>query len=364
MITRHNLVYFYFRISQEAENVQRDYERPHLICAMKEELNSGEIKQQQQVAAASSSNNENDSSAHEEETPMNVDTDEDKTEEKQMIGGCCVCSFDSGLPDNSLVYCDGKGCQVAVHQACYGIVTIPEGDWFCSPCEYKRQLPKKCDKQLHQISCQFCPISEGALKRTDAGEWAHVVCALYVPEITFGNIRTMEPIITKDLNPERYNKKCSICETTNEKKDLKRSVYVNCEKTNCKHWFHVTCAQVEGLLCEDNSLNRVKYSIYCKNHITKINPSLVKRIDRYVFYSTSSGTVTEVPSTSKKGQKLKRESNGVSAKKKTKSENDRKSINNLKESVVKDEELEENLNYVYDVQDVIFFQKLNQNLNI
>ncbi|CAG0905107.1 unnamed protein product, partial [Darwinula stevensoni] len=33
-----------------------------------------------------------------------------------MIGGCCVCSEENGSPENPLVYCDGKGCSVAVHK--------------------------------------------------------------------------------------------------------------------------------------------------------------------------------------------------------------------------------------------------------
>lgn len=54
---------------------------------------------------------------------------------KEMVGGCCVCSDERGWPDNPLVYCDGNGCNVAVHQACYGIVTVPIGPWFCRKCE-------------------------------------------------------------------------------------------------------------------------------------------------------------------------------------------------------------------------------------
>lgn len=52
-----------------------------------------------------------------------------------IIIGCCVCADDSGYCDNPLVYCDGSGCNVAVHQACYGIVNVPEGPWFCKRCE-------------------------------------------------------------------------------------------------------------------------------------------------------------------------------------------------------------------------------------
>lgn len=35
---------------------------------------------------------------------------------KEMLGGCCVCSDERGWTENPLVYCDGQGCTVAVHQ--------------------------------------------------------------------------------------------------------------------------------------------------------------------------------------------------------------------------------------------------------
>jgi len=35
---------------------------------------------------------------------------------KEMVGGCCVCSDERGWTENPLVYCDGQGCTVAVHQ--------------------------------------------------------------------------------------------------------------------------------------------------------------------------------------------------------------------------------------------------------
>ena len=49
---------------------------------------------------------------------------------------------------------------------------------------------------------------DGALKRTEHGGWAHVVCALYIPEIKFENESTLEPIILKRVPLERYNKVC------------------------------------------------------------------------------------------------------------------------------------------------------------
>ena len=59
-----------------------------------------------------------------------------------MVGGCCVCSDESGSPENPLVYCDGDGCTVAVHQACYGIVSVPAGSWYCKRCESQERAAR------------------------------------------------------------------------------------------------------------------------------------------------------------------------------------------------------------------------------
>lgn len=117
---------------------------------------------------------------------------------KEMVGGCCVCSDERGWSENPLVYCDGQHCTVAVHQACYGIVTVPTGNWYCRKCE-SQERPTR-------VRCELCPSKDGALKRTDNSGWAHVVCALYIPEVRFGNVTTMEPIILQLIPQERYNK--------------------------------------------------------------------------------------------------------------------------------------------------------------
>lgn len=121
-----------------------------------------------------------------------------KPREREMVGGCCVCSDERGWPENPLVYCDGLQCTVAVHQACYGIVTVPTGPWFCRKCETQQQPAR--------VKCQLCPSHTGALKPTDKDNvWAHVVCALYIPEVRFGNVTTMEPIILQ-IPTERFSK--------------------------------------------------------------------------------------------------------------------------------------------------------------
>ncbi|XP_060920804.1 protein AF-10 isoform X5 [Labrus mixtus] len=128
-----------------------------------------------------------------------ADDEVSKNNMKEMIGGCCVCSDERGWAENPLVYCDGHGCNVAVHQACYGIVQVPTGPWFCRKCESQERAAR--------VRCELCPHKDGALKRTDNGGWAHVVCALYIPEVEFANVSTMEPIVLQSVPHERYNKK-------------------------------------------------------------------------------------------------------------------------------------------------------------
>lgn len=38
--------------------------------------------------------------------------------------------------------------------------------------------------------------------------WAHVVCALYIPEVRFGNVTTMEPIVLQMVPTDRFSKVC------------------------------------------------------------------------------------------------------------------------------------------------------------
>ncbi|XP_040405750.1 protein AF-10 isoform X2 [Cygnus olor] len=183
---------------------------------------------------------------------------------KEMIGGCCVCSDERGWAENPLVYCDGHGCNVAVHQACYGIVQVPTGPWFCRKCESQERAAR--------VRCELCPHKDGALKRTDNGGWAHVVCALYIPEVQFANVSTMEPIVLQSVPHDRYNKTCYICDEQGRESKAASGACMTCNKHGCRQAFHVTCAQFAGLLCEEegNGADNVQYCGYCKYHFSKL----------------------------------------------------------------------------------------------
>ncbi|XP_055943909.1 protein AF-10-like isoform X3 [Argiope bruennichi] len=130
-------------------------------------------------------------------------------------------------------------------------------------------VPKK---SRNSYRCELCPSKDGALKRTDGGGWAHVVCALYIPEVRFGNVTTMEPIILQLVPQERYNKTCCICEEQGKESKASVGACMQCNKSGCKQYFHVTCAQAAGLLCEEagNYTDNVKYCGYCYYHYQKL----------------------------------------------------------------------------------------------
>lgn len=47
---------------------------------------------------------------------------------------CCICLDLDSLEENQIVICEM--CDVAVHEDCYGVGEIPEGDWLCQKCKF------------------------------------------------------------------------------------------------------------------------------------------------------------------------------------------------------------------------------------
>jgi len=54
----------------------------------------------------------------------------------------------------------------------------------------------------NQQSCIFCPNEGGAFKKTTTGHWAHLLCAIWIPELTVGNSIYMEPVQDVELLPK------------------------------------------------------------------------------------------------------------------------------------------------------------------
>nr|XP_055206562.1 lysine-specific demethylase 4C isoform X9 [Gorilla gorilla gorilla] len=132
-----------------------------------------------------SSNEENDARW---ETKLDeVVTSEGKT--KPLIPEMCFIYSEENIeysPPNAFLEEDGTSlliscakCCVRVHASCYGIPSheICVG-WLCA----------RCKRNAWTAECCLCNLRGGALKQTKNNKWAHVMCAVAVPEVRFTNV--------------------------------------------------------------------------------------------------------------------------------------------------------------------------------
>ncbi|KAF7370922.1 Bromodomain and phd finger-containing protein 3 [Mycena sanguinolenta] len=168
---------------------------------------------------------------------------------------CAICDDSEGENSNAIVFCDG--CNLAVHQDCYGVPYIPEGQWLCRKCTVSPENP---------VSCILCPNEGGAFKQTTQGEWIHLLCAIWVPETRVSNDVFMEPIIgVEKIVKQRWKLKCTICGT-------REGACIQCAKNSCFLAFHVTCARKDKLLLPMKSAQGVEpgaLTAYCDKHLPK-----------------------------------------------------------------------------------------------
>ncbi|XP_050423630.1 PHD finger protein rhinoceros [Adelges cooleyi] len=166
---------------------------------------------------------------------------------------CDVCRSPDSEDGNEMVFCDN--CNICVHQACYGITTIPSGSWLCRTCTLR-----------FRPECVLCPNKNGAMKCTRSGhKWAHVSCALWIPEVSIGCVEKMEPITKiSSIPPSRWALICVLCRE-------RVGACIQCSVKTCKTAYHVTCAFKYGLemraIIEDESAeDGVKLRSYCQKH--------------------------------------------------------------------------------------------------
>lgn len=169
---------------------------------------------------------------------------------------CAICDDGDCENANAIVFCDG--CDLAVHQECYGVPYIPEGQWLCRKCQLVGNS---------RPSCIFCPNEGGAFKQTNNSKWAHLFCATWIPEVTIGNPSLMEPITdVEKVPPGRWKLVCYIC-----KQEMGASI--QCSDGRCYEAFHLTCARQAGLYLrmktgggQNTLMDKSQLRAYCHKH--------------------------------------------------------------------------------------------------
>ena len=165
----------------------------------------------------------------------------------EMEAVCDICGDGEVEPDNSILFCEA--CNVAVHQFCYLVDEIPQGDYYCIACKAlgRDQQPPTAQAQPLPIVCELCPIRDGAFVRTDipgdTNRWVHVVCAKWHGlHYTNDEFDCVEDCTEVKHYFRRLNIRCELCLG-------ERGAMVACSGSNhCKKHFHVTCARAIGTM--------------------------------------------------------------------------------------------------------------------
>lgn len=148
---------------------------------------------------------------------------------------CSVCHMDEEYENNLFLQCDK--CRMMVHARCYGELEPVNGVlWLCNLCR-----PGAPDSTP---PCCLCPVIGGAMKPTTDGRWAHLACAIWIPETCLSDVKRMEPIDGLNrINKDRWKLLCSICHVS-------YGACIQCSNSICRVAYHPLCARAADLCVE------------------------------------------------------------------------------------------------------------------
>ncbi|XP_063978608.1 lysine-specific demethylase 4A-like isoform X2 [Diachasmimorpha longicaudata] len=162
-------------------------------------------------------------------------------------------------PENDkLLRC--RECHVTVHASCYGITVLPTDlpNWACD----------KCKAGMVQATCCLCPMRGGAVKRTSDSRWAHILCALLIPGVTFKDPVNKDPINVLTIKTDLVRQTCSCC-------DQRDGVCLGCHV--CGALFHPSCGLVTGATFIIPTYNSQELQVTCHGHANrKENSPLIR----------------------------------------------------------------------------------------
>ncbi|KAF0734561.1 hypothetical protein Ae201684_008803 [Aphanomyces euteiches] len=228
--------------------------------------------------------------------PFQVDDDGNVLDTLQPFeeGTCVVCMDGTSEDANPIIFCDR--CDLAVHQRCYGVATIPKSDFFCDRCVANEP-----------VQCALCPHPGGALKKTVEGKWIHLVCAMWCPTTFLVKVPRMLFQLSPDdskvrfASPDIETSTRSIVEVAGMPSPVERGglcricrVATGCtvKCSDCPASFHPLCAWFEGyyLRVEEAACGFVcagggkglKFKLTCMEHVPANLPCKDRQLQRNI----------------------------------------------------------------------------------
>ncbi|XP_070816745.1 lysine-specific demethylase 4B [Chaetodon trifascialis] len=199
--------------------------------------------------------------------------------------------------DGTSVLLRCSSCHMQVHASCYGVKpdSVSES-WMCT----------RCAEGAWTVECCLCNLRGGALKTTTDDRWVHVICAIAVAEAHFVNAIEREPVDVTAIPESRKNLKCMFCHSKNANQN--RGACIQCSYEKCATSFHVTCAQIAGVIMMPADWPYV-VSVTCHKHkrvpskprtTPKGSPGLTlgqkvigRNIDGWYYHCTIIGMATQ-----------------------------------------------------------------------
>ncbi|KAF0713983.1 Aste57867_4119 [Aphanomyces stellatus] len=152
-------------------------------------------------------------------------------------GWCSVCNGGESDKSDLIVFCDM--CGIPVHQSCYGIPTVPKGDWNCQRCVALLET----NQSPSSMKCVICHRYGGAMKPlrriqrvTTQPEWVHVLCVWWDHDVVVPNMQLMEPLQMVHPPMNNRQRECMLCRRN-------EGYLIQCHWNQCNAWFHAICAR-------------------------------------------------------------------------------------------------------------------------
>ncbi|KAG9390208.1 PHD-zinc-finger like domain [Carpediemonas membranifera] len=188
---------------------------------------------------------------------------------------CDVCLDEETTEDDAIVFCDGPGCDLAVHASCGSVPpeqVQSDDDWYCPACLARGNIKGADPASVKPpFECPMCPCTNGAMAqvddrsakalRTEGNDgpiFAHIICSRECSRAYSNgdyNVGKGQGVARRIrvFRKTRGRVPCAVCGHTS-------GCVVPCSGTGCTCHVHQTCADRAGCI---KRAHGGKFEQYC-----------------------------------------------------------------------------------------------------